>query len=242
MEQIVSQWLDASTLPLLTALLLGLLTSVSPCTFATNVMVLGFIGKNVDGGRRAFVNGLVYSLGRVVTYTVLGVSCIFIIRKGADTFGIQSLVSEYGGYALAPTLVVFGLFMLFGDRLRLGKFGFRATERSKRLTGTVGALVLGLLFALAFCPVSGMLYFAMLIPMSAVEPGGYFLPVAFGVGSSVVVVLVAWIVSFCMSRLGRFYKSVTAFQKWANRVVGAGFIVMGAYYFCVYYLGVLGAI
>lgn len=242
MEQIVNQWLEESTIPILSALLLGLLTSVSPCTFTTNVMVLAFIGKDVAGGRRAFINGLVYCLGRIVTYSVLGFVCIFILRMGADTFGIQAFVSDYGGYVLAPTFLLFGVFLLFGDRLPLRKFGFKATERSKRLTGTLGALALGLLFALAFCPISGVFYFGMLIPMSAVEAGGYFFPVVFAIGSSVVVVAVAWIVSFCMSRLGGFYNRVAVFQKYANLVVGIAFVIAGIYYACVYYLGIFGSL
>lgn len=239
MEEFINQLIDTSTIPLLTALLLGILTSVSPCTFTTNVMVLAFIGKDVEGGQRSFLNGLVYTLGRIVTYTVLGVACIFILRKGASTFNIQQFVSEYGGYVLAPTLIFFGLFLLFGHRLPLKKFGFHATERSKRFTGTLGAFVLGLLFALAFCPISGVFYFGMLLPMSAVETGGYIFPTAFAIGSSAIVVLTAWVVSFSMSRLSRLYNRVTLIQKRANTVVGAAFIVAGLYYFCVYYLNIL---
>lgn len=239
MEELLNQLIETSTILLFTALLLGLLTSVSPCTFTTNVMVLAFIGREVDGGRRSFVNGLVYTLGRIVTYTVLGIACIFILRQGASTFNIQLFVSQYGGYVLAPTLILYGLFLLFGDKLPLKKFGFRATERSKQLTGTFGAFVLGLLFALAFCPISGVFYFGMLLPMSAVETGGYLFPTLFGIGSSVIVILIAWIVSFSMSRLGKFVGHVTVFQKRANLVVGIAFLLGGLYYFCVYYLGIL---
>lgn len=242
MEQLINAWLDASTIPLLTAFLLGLLTSVSPCTFTTNVMVLAFIGREVDGGHRAFWGGLVYCLGRIITYSTLGAACIFILRSGADTFGIQMFVSDYGGYVLAPTLILFGLFLLFGQRLPLHKFGFRATERSKRLTGTLGALALGLLFALAFCPISGMFYFAMLIPMSAVEAGGYFFPIVFAIGSSIIVAVIAWIVSFSMSHLGKFCGRVNTFQKWANRIVGVTFILAALYYFGIYYLGLPGSL
>ncbi len=239
MEEFLNQLLDASTIPLFTALLLGLLTSVSPCTFTTNVMVLAFIGRDVEGGRRSFVNGLVYTLGRIVTYTLLGIVCIFILRQGASTFNIQAFVSEHGGYVLAPTLVLYGLFLLFGHRLPLKKFGFHATERSKRLTGTLGAFVLGLLFALAFCPISGVFYFGMLLPLSAVEIGGYIYPVLFAIGSSIIVVLTAWVVSFSMSRLGKLCNKVTIIQKKANLVVGVAFILAGIYYFCVYYLNIL---
>lgn len=239
MEEILNQLIDTSTIPMLTALLLGLLTSVSPCTFTTNVMVLAFIGKDVEDGKRSFINGLVYTLGRIVTYTLLGVFCIFIIREGASTFNIQTFVSEYGGYVLGPTLVLFGLFLLFGDKLPLKKFGFHATEHSKQLTGTFGAFVLGLLFALAFCPISGVFYFGMLLPMSAIETGGYLFPTVFAIGSSIIVVLVAWIVSFSISRLGKLYNRVTVIQKRANIVVGIAFVLAGLYYFCVYYLHIL---
>ena len=124
MEEILNQLIDTSTIPLFTALLLGLLTSVSPCTFTTNVMVLAFIGKDVEDGKRSFINGLVYIIGRIVTYTLLGVFCIFIIREGASTFNVQTFVSENGGYVLGPTFVLFGLFLLFGEKIPLKKFGF----------------------------------------------------------------------------------------------------------------------
>lgn len=236
MEQLLNNLIETSTLPVLTAFLLGVLTSVSPCTFTTNVMVLGFIGKDINGGRRAFLNGLCYTLGRIVSYTAIGLLCIPILRKGASTFGIQSLVSDYGSYILAPTLITYGLFQLFGSKLRLGKFGFKATERSKQLRGSLGAFTLGLLFALAFCPISGVFYFGMLLPMAAIEPGGYLYPVVFAVASGILVVLIAWIVAFGMSGLGKFYNQVNAFQRWLNLVVGVAFVMAGVYYFCVYYV------
>ena len=132
MEQFVNSLLDNCNLPVLTAFLLGILTSVSPCTFTTNVMVLGYIGRDMSGGRRVFANGLFYTLGRIVSYTVLGLICIPVLKKGASTFFVQSLVSDYGGYILAPTLIVYGVFLLLGSKFPFGKFGFRASESSKR--------------------------------------------------------------------------------------------------------------
>ena len=157
MEQFVNSLLDNCNLPVLTAFLLGILTSVSPCTFTTNVMVLGYIGRDMSGGRRVFANGLFYTLGRIVSYTVLGLICIPVLKKGASTFFVQSLVSDYGGYILAPTLIVYGVFLLLGSKFPFGKFGFRASESSKRLRGSFGAFVLGLLFALAG-PLTELLY------------------------------------------------------------------------------------
>ena len=122
MEQVINSLIDNSTWPILTAFLLGLLTSVSPCTFTTNVMVLGFIGKDMSGGRQVFVKGICYTLGRTISYTLLGLVCIRVLKQGASTFTVQSFISSYGGYVLAPTLIIYGLFLLFGNKLPLGRF------------------------------------------------------------------------------------------------------------------------
>lgn len=156
-------------------------------------------------------------------------------ERGQHVF-VQSLVSDYGGYILAPTLIVYGVFLLLGSKFPFGKFGFRASESSKRLRGSFGAFVLGLLFALAFCPISGVFYFGMLLPMAALEPGGYLYPVVFAVASGILVVLIAWIVAFGMSSLGRFYNRVNQFQKWLNLIVAVAFILAGIYYFVIYYI------
>ena len=103
MEQVINSLIDSSTWPILTAFLLGLLTSVSPCTFTTNLMVLGFIGKDMSGGRQVFVKGICYTLGRTISYTLLGLVCIRVLKQGASTFTVQSFISSYGGYVLVPT-------------------------------------------------------------------------------------------------------------------------------------------
>ena len=239
MEQVINSLIDSSTWPILTAFLLGLLTSVSPCTFTTNLMVLGFIGKDMSGGRQVFVKGICYTLGRTISYTLLGLVCIRVLKQSASTFTVQSFISSYGGYVLAPTLIIYGLFLLFGNKLPLGRFGFRPSEANKKLQGNVGALVLGLLFALAFCPVSGVFYFGMLLPMAALEPDGYLFPAIFAIGASILVVLIAWIVAFGISGLGRFYNRVNTLQKWLNIIVGIAFIITGIYEFCLYYLQII---
>lgn len=170
-------WLDNSEIPIITAFLLGLLTAVSPCPLATNITAIGFISKDINNRNRIFTNGVLYTLGRVLAYSALGAILIAILRKGADMFAIQKGISEWGELLLAPALMLIGLFMLFGDKLQLPKFGFSATEKTEKLKGSWGSLLLGILFAMAFCPTSGLFYFGMLIPMSAMESEGYLLPV-----------------------------------------------------------------
>lgn len=123
-------WLDNSEIPIITAFLLGLLTAVSPCPLATNITAIGFISKDINNRNRIFTNGVLYTLGRVLAYSALGAILIAILRKGADMFAIQK-VSANGELLLAPALILIGLFMLFGDKLQLPKFGFSATEKTE---------------------------------------------------------------------------------------------------------------
>lgn len=222
--------LDSSTTPALTAFLLGLLTAVSPCPLVTNIAAIGFIGRNVESRRRIFLNGLLYTLGRIIAYTVLGIVLILILREGASLFDIQKFIGRYGELILGPALLLIGLFMLFGSRLRLPSFGFRGNGEGLARKGGFGALLLGMLFAMAFCPTSGVLYFGMLIPMSATAAAGYLLPVLFALATALPVLIVAWILAFSVQRIGSFYGRMQTVQKWLNRIVGGIFVGIGIYY------------
>lgn len=222
--------LDNSEIPIITAFLLGLLTAVSPCPLATNITAIGYISKDVGNRNRIFRNGVLYTAGRVLAYSVLGAVLIAILKSGADMFFIQKEISLWGELLLPPALILIGLFMLFGEKLHFPKFGFSANEKTEKLKGTWGSLLLGMLFAMAFCPTSGLFYFGMLIPMSAIESGGYLLPVIFALATGLPVVVVAWILAYSVAGIGKFYNRVQTFQKWFNRVVAVVFILVGVYY------------
>lgn len=227
--------LDSSTTPALTAFLLGLLTAVSPCPLATNIAAIGFIGKDIENRRRIFLNGLLYTLGRVIAYTVLGIVLILILREGASLFGVQNFIGKYGELVLGPALLLIGLFMLLGNRFKLPSFGFNGGGEGLARKGGLGALLLGMLFAMAFCPTCGVFYFGMLIPMSATASAGYLLPVLFAVATALPVLIVAWILAFSVQRIGSFYGRMQSFQKWLNRIVGCVFVGIGVYYCIMMY-------
>ena len=228
--------LDNSNIPVITAFLLGLLTAISPCPLATNITAIGFISKDIGNRNKIFLGGLLYTLGRVVAYTVLGIILISILKEGSSMFSLQKGISKYGEILIAPVLIFVGVFVLFGDRLNLPKFGFSGTGKAEKLKGNLGSLLLGVLFALAFCPTSGLFYFGMLIPMSAAEPGGYLLPIVYAVATGLPVILVAWILAYSVAGIGKFYNRIQVFQKWFNRVVAVLFIAVGIYYAYINYL------
>lgn len=227
--------LDGSTVPVLTAFLLGLLTAISPCPLATNIAAVGYISKDVENPRCIFFNGLLYTLGRILAYTLLGAVLIAVLREGASMFSLQKTISRWGEMLIAPVLILIGLFMLFGQRLNLPKFEFSGSGEQIGRRGGWGALLLGILFSLAFCPTSGIFYFGMLIPMSAAETGGYLLPAVFAVATGLPVVIVAWVLAYSVAGLGAFYNRMQSVQKWLTRIVAVLFIAVGIYYGIIYF-------
>ena len=222
--------LDNGTTPALTAFLLGLLTAISPCPLATNIAAIGFIGKNIENRKRLFRNGVLYTLGRIIAYTVLGIILIFILKEGASMFGIQQFIARYGELIIGPALLLIGLFMLFSDKLNLPSFGFNGGGERLTTHGSWGAMLLGILFALAFCPTSGIFYFGMLIPMSATATAGYLLPVLFAVATALPVLVVAWVLAFSAQHIGKVYGRIQIIQKWLNIAVSILFLAIGSYY------------
>lgn len=228
--------LDNSSTPVLTAFLLGLLTALSPCPLATNIAAIGFIGKEMEDRKRVFRNGLLYTLGRILVYTLLGFVLILILKEGSSMFGIQKTIGTWGERVLGPALLVIGLFMLFGDRLNLPQFGFKGNAEGLARKGGWGSLLIGILFALAFCPTSGVLYFSMLIPLSATTTAGYLLPAVFAIATALPVLVVAWILAFSVQQMGRFYGRMRTVQRWMNLFVGVLFIAIGIYYSWMMYM------
>lgn len=229
--------LDSSTTPVLTAFLLGLLTAISPCPLATNIAAIGYIGKDIEDRRRVFLNGLLYTAGRIVAYTVLGLVLILIIRQGASMFGIQKFIGTWGELLLGPALIVIGLLMLFDHRLNLPQFGFNGSNvEGLKKHGGWGAFLLGVLFAMAFCPTSGMFYFGMLIPMSATATLGYLLPAVFAFATALPVLVVAWLLAFSMQKVGKFYGRMKGIERLTTVIVGVLFVLIGLYECYIIYL------
>lgn len=227
--------LDNSSMPIATAFLLGLMTAISPCPLATNIAAIGFIGKDIEIRRRIFTKGLLYTFGRIMAYTLLGIILLVIVKGGDSLFGIQKFIGKFGGKVIGPILFLVGLYMLIGSKLNLPSFGFKGNGEKLATKGYLGALLLGLLFAMAFCPSSAIFYFGMLIPLSATVSGGWLLPIVFAVATALPVLLIAWVLAFSSNSIGRFYGKMQVIQKWLNWIVGGLFVAIGVYYIITIY-------
>jgi sulfite exporter TauE/SafE len=231
--EVLQNFLETSQFPILTAFILGLMTAISPCPLATNITAIGFISKDIVSQRKVFINGLVYTLGRAITYTAIGLLFFF----GASQFEFAGFFQEWGEKLLGPLLIIIGLFMLGILKLKIPGIG-SLTEKmeNKSNSGFWGVLLLGVVFALAFCPYSGVLYFGMLMPMTISSASGLYLPLFFAIATGIPVIIFAWLIAFSVGSIGNVYNKLKTFELWFRRVVAVLFILVGAYYiFTIYF-------
>jgi len=226
--EFLTNLLDNSTMPWLTALLLGLMTAISPCPLATNISAVGFISRDIKNRNRVFINGLLYTLGRAITYTAIAL----IILLGADQLKFSGFFQRYGEKIIGPLLIIIGLFMLDLIKIKLpGIGGLTSKMENKKKWGYLDAILLGLVFALAFCPYSGVLYFGMLVPLTiASSASGLYLPVVYAIATGIPVIIFAWIIAYTVSGIGGAYNKVKVFELWFRRVISVLFIIVGIYY------------
>lgn len=229
---ILTHWLDNTQLPLLSALILGLMTAISPCPLATNITAVGFISKDLESKRKVFYNGIVYTIGRSITYIGIGL----ILIAGAGQMHLSTVLSVYGEKLIGPLLLIVGIFMLGIINIPipgLGSLSERIGNRSSR--SFFGVLLLGIVFALAFCPYSGVLYFGALIPMSIGSGQGLPMLFIFAMATGLPVIVFAWIIAFAVNQVGNFYNRVKSFEKWFRKIIAMLFAGAGIYYIVIIY-------
>jgi cytochrome c-type biogenesis protein len=232
MEEFLNNLASNTSLPVISAFLLGLMTAISPCPLATNIIAIGFISKDVEDKKKVFINGLVYTLGRLLSYTLLAI----IIFIGADQFKISGWFQQYGEKIIGPLLIVIGFLILDVLKIKFPGVG-KLTRRFQQngISSYWEVLVLGILFALAFCPYSAVLYFGILIPMTISSASGLYLPVVFAIATGIPVIIFAWLLAFTVSGVGKLYNRLKAFEIWFRRIIAVVFIGIGIYYVIIIY-------
>nr|WP_319398620.1 aromatic aminobenezylarsenical efflux permease ArsG family transporter [uncultured Carboxylicivirga sp.] len=227
MEEFLNSLYSNSSAPVWSALLLGLMTAISPCPLASNITAIGFISKDIENRNKVFINGLVYTLGRVFSYSLLAA----VLVLGADQIKIAGVFQQYGEKILGPALIIIGLVMLGVINLKLwGVGGLTSRFQNKKEHSYLDAFLLGVLFALTFCPYSGVLFFGMLIPLTIDSSAGMILPPVFAMATGIPVVIFAWLLAYTVSGVGSLYNKIKSFEVWFRRVVAVAFVGIGIYY------------
>jgi cytochrome c biogenesis protein CcdA len=220
--------IDNYNIPLLSAFLLGLLSAISPCTLAANIAAVAYVAKEIKTARNILLNGLFYTLGRGLSYTLLGV----LIYFGVSSFSISRILEGWGSLALGPIMIIFGLVMF--DVIKLKFNGQSKIFEDIKIwlsnKGYLGSLLLGMLLALAFCPYSGVLFFGILIPMTVESSEGFLLPTLFALGTGLPVMLFAFLIAFSMQRVSQVFNIMQKVEKAIRLIIALVFLAVGIYY------------
>lgn len=223
---------NSLNIPMLSALFLGLLTAISPCPLATNVAAIAYISRGIADQRYAVLTGVLYTLGRMVTYSGIG---ILIIIGGLEIPGMSIFLQSVGEPVLGAILLLVGLLMLSIDRLSFGGSGKLASLGAKVAGwGVLGGFLLGVIFALTFCPYSAVLYFGVLIPLALTSAGGMALPAVFALGTGLPVLVVGSLLSFGVAGISSWLNVLPRVEKVIRSIVALIFIGVGIYYLVVW--------
>jgi len=220
---------SVSGIPMLAALILGLLTAISPCPLATNIVAIAYISRRVTHRKYGVMASIFYTVGRMVSYSVIG---MLIILIGLEVPGVAAFLQSAGEIFLGPILILVGLLLLNIGRLRFGGL----TDKLSSLGGTMGNLgmaggfLLGALFALAFCPYSAVLFFGALIPIALKSTGGVALPAIFAIGTGLPVLVFGTLLSLGVSQVSTWSNALIRAEKIIRIVTSLVFIGVGIYY------------
>lgn len=230
------EWLnnlvDNTSWPILSAWALGVLTAISPCPLATNITATAYIARTLEGKRKILLSGLLYTLGLAFTYTTIAM----VISMGASKFHVAKFFQGNGEKFVGPIMIIIGLIMLNVIKLKfLGKSGLKEKVGDKfKDKGLLGSFLLGVLFAIAFCPYSGAMYFGMLVPMTIESEMGITLPLFFAIGAGSLVLFFTFVIAFSFEKLGIYFKRITQIEKVMRYIAATLFIVTGIYYVLIY--------
>ena len=216
---------------------LGVLTAVSPCLMACNVTAITFIARRVGNPRHAFISGLFYVAGQALAYVVLAA---LLVTSLLSVPLVSQWLQEYMIALLGPILILASIFLFelidvqFGSgkmkqwiQDRVGVYGFWA------------AALLGIVFAMSFCPTTAALFFGSLIPLAVTHESPLVLPLAYAGGVALPVLVFGVLIAFAADRVSATFERIGRVERWARYATGGVFLTAGLFFTLRYTIGVL---
>lgn len=215
------------TASLLSAIYLGLLTSISPCPLATNIAGISYISKRITHPVLVLLTGFIYTFGRTLTYVLLSV---IIVKSLSDIPILSHILQKYMNKVIGPFLILVGMFLLELIQLNIN-ISFVSDKLGEKIqkTGFVGAFILGIIFALSFCPTSAAFFFGGLIPLATQNDSSFIIPLFYGISTGIPVIVFAFLISFGTSKIGKAFNFLSSAEFWARKVPGCVLIIVGIY-------------
>ena len=225
------EWLqqlsDSSNIPLFTAFVFGIMMAISPCPLAMNITATAWLSKDISDKKRVMFNCAFYALGGALSYTALA----SLIYFGASKLRLARWLQYIDGVLIGVALIVFGILMFDFLKFNIPFFNKISSSISSRnlIRNYRNAFLMGVVFALAFCPFTALLFFGGLIPITVASASGLLLPPVFAVAACLPVIVMAWLLNYSVASVGKFYNRTTYFEKWFKRIVAVVFIGAGIF-------------
>ena len=228
-NEFVMRLSQSGSLPLLCAFLIGLLAAISPCPLATNITAMAYISRRFSDRRQVATSGILYMLGRTVSYFTLGA---LVILAGVSIPHLALLLQDAGERFMGPLLIIVGIILLGIVKLPLVQTGGKLASIGERVAkrGRLGAFLLGIVFALAFCPNTAVLFFGILVPLALTSTWGITFPAVFAIGTGLPVLIFAILLAAGVASVATWLNKLTAAEKIIRRIVALVFIAAGIYY------------
>jgi len=233
--------LGSSSIPIVAAFFIGLMTAISPCPLATNITAIAYASKHIANKKKTLLIGIFYTLGRMFTYVAIA---SLIVWFGLNIQVIALGLQKYGQRILGPLLLIIGV--VLSGLITMLEFTKKKIHKSSKIEkikeylstkGILGSFLLGIIFALAFCPFSAVLFFGMLIPLAIKANDGIIIPAVFAIATGLPVIILSIILVYSVSKLGTVMHKIQIFEKWMRLIVAIIFILVGAYYTLQYTIG-----
>lgn len=221
--------MGTSDIGILAAFFIGLMTAISPCPLATNITAIAYASKRIDNSKHTIIVGFLYTFGRMLTYVLIASAIVWF---GLNTQSIALTLQKYGDKILGPLLLIVGIIMFDVIKINFLKTSDKLNKLKEKLAskGFLGSFLLGVIFALAFCPFSAVLFFGMLIPIALKAGDGLIIPSVFAFATGLPVIIFSFILVKSVSKLGKIMNKVGSFEKWTRKIVAIIFILAGMYY------------
>lgn len=237
--------LVSGSTPFVAVVVMALLVAINPCPLATEVSSLLFLTGRQTSRRQGWWIATLYALGRALLYFSLGLLSAWLLRTSIQTLQLQEQILYGLEHWLGPLIIILGVLLwLFGRHDHHGHHNHQDEEPThqgeehdleqrqpleRQGAWSWRALWLGFSSALFFCPATGLIYFGMLVPMTAQAGGvvGLLYLGLFALLTASVAYPVYGLIRMGLSRLARFAGGMQRWRKWLNMGVSLLFVVMG---------------
>lgn len=214
-------------LDVFSALWLGILTSISPCPLATNIAAISFVSRDLESSRRVLLGGFLYSAGRMIVYIAIAVLAVASLLSLPET---SFYLERYMHKIIGPLLIVVGIILLNVLPISFStSFMSNSVQAKAGKWGMWGSGLLGIVFALTFCPLSAALFFGSLIPLAIDAKSSVIMPLVYGLGTALPVVGFAIVIAFGLKSISRIFDKLTQIEKWMRKLTALVFIGAGIY-------------